>query len=89
MKMNQTDHIRNFESIAVALHDEAQTERARLYIESLKAKILNQGPNWIDAHCDMLKIHDSAEQLEKTFPVEDNRLWFIEQWQIALMEKTL
>jgi hypothetical protein len=36
IKMNQTDHIRNFESIAVALHDEAPTERARLYIESLE-----------------------------------------------------
>ncbi len=87
--MNQTDHIRNFESIAVALHDEAQTERARLYIESLVGRILNKGHNWIDAHSDMLNIHESADQLENTFPVEDNRLWFIEQWQMALMEKTL
>ena len=87
--MNQTDHIRNFESIAVALHDEAPTERARLYIESLVDRILNKGPNWIDAHSDILHIHESADQLENTFPVEDNRLWFIEQWQMALMEKTL
>ena len=87
--MNQTDHIRNFESIAVALHDEAPTERARLYIESLVDRILNKGPNWIDAHSDMLNIHESADQLENTFPVEDYRLWFIEQWQMALMEKTL
>lgn len=58
--MNQTDHIRNFESIAVALHDEAPTERARLYIESLVDRILNKGPNWIDAHSDMLNIHESA-----------------------------
>ena len=87
--MNQTDHIRNFESIAVALFDEAPTERARLYIESLAGRIWNKGPNWIDAHSDMLHIHESADQLENTFPVEDNRLWFIGQWQIALMEKTL
>jgi hypothetical protein len=65
------------------------TERARLYIESLVDRILNKGPNWIDAHSDMLNIHESADQLENTFPVEDNRLWFIEQWQMALMEKTL
>lgn len=88
-KMHTIDLTRNLESIAVALHDEAPTEAAREYIEILLDNIMDRGSNWIDAHADMLHINSSAEELESTFPVEDNRLWFIEQWQMALNERAL
>ena len=79
------NHIRNFESIAKVLHDEAPNERARLYIEQLVTKISAKGDSWIDANAAQLHIYDSAEQLENMFPVKNNRLWFIAEWQMAVI----
>jgi|NOAtaT_6_FD_contig_61_4016756_length_694_multi_3_in_0_out_0_2 predicted pyridoxine 5'-phosphate oxidase superfamily flavin-nucleotide-binding protein len=82
--MTQAKLVANFESIAVALHDEAPSEKARAFVDKIASAIRAKGAEWIAANEFALHITFSAEEQEDLTPVEDNRLWYIAEWQIAL-----
>lgn len=74
----------NFNSIAKALHDEAPSEKARMFIDRLADTVRARGEDWIEAHQDALHIRHNAEWHDAIAPVEDNRLWWTAEWQVAL-----
>lgn len=80
-KMNA---IKNFEIAAEALHNEAPTEKARAFVDQLAAQIRARGNDWIAAHVTELHITDGEVSDSCPFPIEDNRLFYLERWQIAL-----
>ena len=82
--MNQAKAVANFESIAAALYDEAPSDKARAFAKKIADAIRSKGAEWIAANEFALHITFSAAEQEDTCPVEDNRLWYIAEWQIAL-----
>ncbi len=74
----------NFESIVSALYDEAPSDRARAFVEKVAAAIRARGSDWIVAHERALHIEHPAEWHDDVAPVEDNRLWWLAEWQKAL-----
>ena len=82
--MNNAKLIENFESIASALFDEAPSEKARQFVTKIADQIRARGEGWIIENCLPLHITMSAADQEDIAPVEDNRLWYIAQWQVAL-----
>lgn len=74
----------NFESIVSALHDEAPSDRARAFVEKIAAEIRARGSDWIAEHARALHIEHPAEWHDTVAPVEDNRLWWLAEWQKAL-----
>ena len=74
----------NFESIAQALYDEAPSEKARVFIAKIADQIRGKGAAWIEENALNLHITQSAEELDRLAPVEDNRLYYTAEWQIAL-----
>ena len=82
--MTQAQLVANFESIAAALHDVAPSEKARAFADKIAGAIRARGAEWIAANEFALHITFSAEEQEDLTPVEDNRLWYIAEWQLAL-----
>jgi len=76
------DAVSNFESIAAELVRVAPTQKAADFALRTADKIRARGPEWIAAHVNELHIYSSNE--EQYFPVADNRIFFIEKWQMAL-----
>ena len=74
----------NFHSIVSALKCEAPSEKARLFVDKVAGQIAERGEDWIVANSSALHLEASAEQLEAVAPVEDNRLWWLKEWQLAL-----
>jgi hypothetical protein len=81
--MTNTELISNFNSIAAALHDDAPSQKARDFIDRLADSIRARGEDWIAAHQSTLHIEHNAEWHDEIAPVEDNRLWWTAQWQMA------
>ena len=76
--------VENVKSIGAALYAEAPSDKARAFTVSLTEKILAKGSDWIEANVGSLYAYSSAE--EQYFPVEDNRLFFVAKWQLALLK---
>jgi hypothetical protein len=77
--------IKNFELAAKALINEAPTDNARIFVESLTAKIRAKGTNWIVANVCNLHITDAEVSGLSLAPVGHNRwLLYLERWQHAL-----
>lgn len=74
----------NFRSIVSALKDEAPSEKARQFVDKIAGQIEARGEEWISANAGRLHVALSAEQCEAAAPVEDNRLFFMKAWQLAL-----
>ena len=75
---------KNFESIASALHDEAPSEKARAFVEKIASQVRAKGAEWIESHISQLHIEHDAEWHDSVAPVEDNRIWWLTEWQVAL-----
>lgn len=81
---NTSNLVENFESIVSALFDEAPSEKARAFVEKLAGQIRARGNDWIIANERTLHIEHNAEWHDQIAPVEDNRLWWLAEWQVAL-----
>lgn len=79
--MNAT---KNFEIAAQALYNESPSEKAREFAVKLSNKIRAKGEAWIAAHVADLHIYDHDVADDAVCPVEDNRLFFLTSWQVAL-----
>jgi len=76
----------NFEIAVEALYNEAPSEKARAFVERLAAQIRAKGEDWIAArvielHITDVEVSDSAE-----CNIEDNRMFYLERWQLALLK---
>lgn len=76
--------VENVKSIGAALYDEAPSDKARAFTAALTDKVLAKGDAWIEAHVMDLCAFNSAE--EQYCPVEENRLFFLGKWQMALLK---
>jgi hypothetical protein len=77
--------IKNFEIAAEALYNEAPSDRARIFTEKLCATIRDKGPAWITSHATDLHITDAEISDSAICPIEQNRLYYLAQWQLALI----
>ena len=82
--MKAINALSNFEVAAAALHNEAPTEKARVFVDKLAAAIRAKGEGWIQSHVTELHITDAEVADDAACPIEDNRLFYIERWQVAL-----
>lgn len=80
-KMNAVE---NFNSIAAELIASAPTEKARAFAEKVAAQVAAKGDEWIVANVFKLACEMSADMTRHTAPVADNRLFFMQKWQLAL-----
>lgn len=78
--------INNFEKAAEALYNEAPSEKARAFVEKLAAQIRAKGEDWISAHVTELHITDNEVADNSILTIEDNRLFYLGRWQLALMQ---
>ena len=76
--------IKNFEIAAAALYNEAPSEKARAFVEKIAGKIRANGEEWITSRATELHITDAEVSDEAVCPIEDNRLFYLEKWQLAL-----
>ena len=76
----------NFEKAVEILFNEAPSEKARAFVEKLAAQIRAKGDEWIAAHVHDLHITDAEISDQAIVTIEDNRLFYISQWQLALAQ---
>lgn len=65
------------------------TEKAKEFAEKVRAQILEKGEEWIERNQDALEISLAnfavyADGAGEIAPIEDNRLFYLEKWQLAL-----
>lgn len=78
--------IKNFEIAVEALYNEAPSEKARAFVEKLSEQIRAKGEDWISARAIELHITDVEVSDSAVCPIEDNRLFYLERWQLALVK---
>lgn len=76
--------VENFESIVSALYDEAPSEKARAFVEKVAGQIRARGNDWIISNKIALHLEHNAEWHDAIAPVEDNRIWWLTEWQVAI-----
>lgn len=76
--------MKNFEVAVEALYNEAPSDKARAFTEKLAAQIRAKGEDWIAARVTELHISDAEVSDSAYCPIEDNRLFYLTQWQLAL-----
>ena len=74
----------NFEKAVEILFNEAPSEKARDFVKKIADKIRAKGDEWIEAHVHDLHITDAEVSDQSLAPIEDNRLFYLSQWQLAL-----
>jgi len=77
---------KNFEIAVEALYNEAPSEKARAFVEKLAAQIRAKGENWIAAHVTELHITENEVGDDFYFTIENNRLFYLQRWQLALLK---
>jgi len=82
----QMNAIKNFEIAVEALYNEAPSEKARAFVEKLAGQIRAKGEDWIAARVTELHITDVEVSDSAVCPIEDNRLFYLERWQLALLK---
>lgn len=74
----------NFEKAVEILFNEAPSEKARAFVEKIAGQIRAKGDEWIADHLSDLHITEAEVSDQAIVPIEDNRLFYISQWQLAL-----
>jgi hypothetical protein len=74
----------NLQSVFDRLISSAATGKAQDFVVKLYNQILARGDEWLQDNKDALAIRHDADWYDSFAPVQDNRLWYIAQWQIAL-----
>lgn len=78
--------IKNFEIAVKALYNEAPSEKARAFVTKIADQIRAKGEDWIAAHVTELHISDVEVSDNAVCPIEDNRIFYMERWQLALLK---
>ena len=76
--------VENFESIATELVRVAPNEKAAAFAKKVADQIRARGASWIGSNVETLKIQQPADK--QFFPVADNRMFFLTEWQSALIK---
>lgn len=76
----------NFEKVVKMLHDEAPSGKARVFINKIADQIRAKGDEWIVANERNLHITDNDIADQSIAPIEDNRIWYMTEWQMALLK---
>ena len=76
--------VENFESIAAELVRVAPNEKAAAFAKKVADQIRARGAQWIESNVAALKIQLPADK--QYFPVADNRIFFMTEWQAALLK---
>lgn len=79
--MNAT---KNFEIAVEALYNEAPSEKARAFVEKIAGQIRAKGEDWIASRVIELHITDVEVSDDAVCLIEDNRLFYLVRWQLAL-----
>ena len=85
-KLAEMNAIKNFETAVEALYNEAPNEKARAFVDKLASQIRAKGENWITDRVNKLHISDVEVSETAPCPIEDNRIFYLTQWQLALTE---
>jgi len=82
--INHVTAIKNFESISEILIYGAPTEKSRIFAEKLVNSIREKGTDWIFNNAQKLNVTMSPESFSELFPVQDNRNYYLVNFQLAL-----
>ena len=74
----------NFEKVVEILFNEAPSEKARVFVNKIADQIRAKGDEWIVANERALHITEGDISDQSIAPIEDNRVWYITEWQMAL-----
>ena len=76
----------SFKSIASEVVRSGKTEKAKEFAQSVILKIEAKGAEWIESNFSKLGlIEGGAPAIEDISPVADNRIFYIQKWQMALI----
>lgn len=78
-----------FNETARRVIESGKTEKAKAFAEKVRAAVLEKGPEWMEEHKGELQISEAnfsvyADGSGEIAPIEDNRLFYLEKWQMAL-----
>lgn len=76
----------NFEKVVEILFNEAPSEKARIFVNKIADQIRAKGDEWIVANERNLHITDNDIADQSIAPIEDNRVWYMTEWQMALLK---
>ncbi|MFZ2524435.1 MAG: hypothetical protein WAW87_03880 [Candidatus Ferrigenium altingense] len=76
----------NFEKVVEILFNGAPSEKARVFVNKIADQIRAKGDEWIVANERSLHITDNDIADESIAPIEDNRVWYMTEWQMALLK---
>lgn len=83
--LTQAAAVENFESIAQQLMVSAATEKAAAFAEKTIAAVRAKGAAWILQNAQELRV--TFVPSKNTFPVADNRNYYIAAFQMAVLNK--
>ena len=80
-----------FNETARRVIESGKTEKAKVFAEKVRDRVLEKGPEWMEEHKNDLKLSETnfavyADGSGEIAPIEDNRLFYLEKWQLALAE---
>lgn len=78
--------MKNFEIAVEALYNEAPSDKARAFVERVAAQIRAKGNEWIEGRATDLHITDAEVSDSAIVTIEENRLFYMEKWQMALLK---
>lgn len=76
--------MKNLEIAVSAIYNEAPTDKARAFVEKLAGQIRAKGEEWVNNHIAELHISDAEVSDDAIVSIEDNRLFYLTEWQLAL-----
>ena len=83
--MTQAAAVENFETIAQQLCASAASEKALAFAEKTINAVRAKGAEWMQGNAQELRI--TFVPSENTFPVRDNRNYYLGAFQMALLTK--
>jgi len=76
----------NFEKAVEILFNAAPSEKARDFVKKIAEQIRAKGDEWIMANERALHITERDISDQSIAPIEDNRVWYMTEWQMALLK---
>ncbi len=78
-------NIQNFQNYANAVIASGSTPKAKEFAKSVISKIESKGSDWIAQNAKKLQIEVDFSTCNESAPVADNRIFYIQKWQLALI----
>jgi hypothetical protein len=84
-----TDTLETFREVARRVIESGRTEKAKAFAKKVRDQILSKGEDWIEGNKTPLEIGELnfaeyADGNGEIAPVEDNRLFYLQKWQVVL-----